>query len=63
MTANFALYQTEIKDYQATVTNSQANVIRGYLANADKVRVRGVEIDLAARPIERLNTYLERGAH
>jgi iron complex outermembrane receptor protein len=58
LTANFALYQTEIKDYQATVTNSQANVIRGYLANADKVRVRGLEIDLAARPIERLNTYL-----
>lgn len=58
LTANFALYQTEIKDYQATVTNSQANVIRGYLANADKVRVRGLEIDLTARPTERLNTYL-----
>ena len=58
LTANFAAYQTEIKDYQATVTNSQANVIRGYLANADKVRVRGLEIDLAAKPIDRLSTYI-----
>ncbi|MEJ0034481.1 MAG: TonB-dependent receptor [Gammaproteobacteria bacterium] len=58
LTANFAAYQTEIKDYQATVTNSQANVIRGYLANADKVRVRGVEIDLSARPTDHLSTYL-----
>jgi iron complex outermembrane recepter protein len=57
LTANVAAFWTEIKDYQATVTNSQANVIRGYLANADKVRVRGLEVDLAARPLERLNLY------
>jgi iron complex outermembrane receptor protein len=57
VTANVAAFWTEISDYQATVTNSQANVIRGYLANADKVRVRGVEIDLASRPTDRLSLY------
>jgi len=58
VTANFAAFWTEISDYQATVTNSQANVIRGYLANANKIRVRGIEADLAASPTERLNVYL-----
>ncbi|MFR1446026.1 hypothetical protein ACLUYJ_20920, partial [Acinetobacter baumannii] len=33
------------------------NVIRGYLANAGKVRVRGFEWDLAARPSQRFNLY------
>jgi iron complex outermembrane recepter protein len=58
VTANFSAFWTDISDYQATVTNSQANVIRGYLANADKVRVRGVEVDLSARPTERLGVYV-----
>ena len=58
VTANFALFWTEISDYQATVTNSQANVIRGYLANAEKVRVRGAEVDLAARPTDRFGLYV-----
>ena len=58
VTANFAGFWTEIADYQATVTNSQANVIRGYLANADKVRVRGLEVDLSVRPGERFNLYV-----
>lgn len=57
ITANFALYWTEIEDYQATVTNSQANVIRGYLANAKKVRVRGGELDFAFRPNDNFNLY------
>ncbi len=58
LTANVAAFWTEIDDYQATVTNSQANVIRGYLANAKQIRVRGVEVDLALRPIDALNIYL-----
>jgi len=58
VTANFSAFWTEIDDYQATVTNSQANVIRGYLANADSVRVRGVEVDLAARPTDNLSLYV-----
>jgi iron complex outermembrane receptor protein len=58
ITANVTAFWTEIDDYQATVTNSQANVIRGYLANADEVRVRGVEVELAARPTDRLSAWL-----
>ncbi len=58
VTANVSAYWTEIDDYQATVTNSQANVIRGYLANAKKVRVRGLELDLAATPTEHTYFYV-----
>ena len=57
LTANLAGFWTEIDDYQATVTNSQANVIRGYLANANQIRVRGVELDLSARPVSGLTVY------
>ena len=56
-TLNLAGFWTEINDYQATVRNSQLAVLRGYLANADKVRVRGVEADFAIRPSDRLNAY------
>ena len=56
-TVNLAAFWTGIGDYQATVTNGQLGVLRGYLANADKVRVRGVEVDAAFRPTRRLNIY------
>jgi iron complex outermembrane recepter protein len=58
LTTNLAAFWTAISDYQATVINSQANVIRGYLANADEIRVRGIELDLAAQPFERLSVYV-----
>ncbi|WP_019514994.1 TonB-dependent receptor [Sphingomonas sp. Mn802worker] len=56
-TVNIAAFWTDIFDYQATVTNSQLSVLRGYLANAGHVRTRGVEIDSAFRPTSRLNVY------
>jgi len=56
-TVNLAAFWTEIEDYQATVTNGQLGVLRGYLANAGRVRTRGVEIDSAFRPTARLNLY------
>ncbi len=56
-TLNLAAFWTEIGDYQATVTNGQLGVLRGYLANAGKVRVKGVEADAAFRPTTRLNLY------
>jgi len=56
-TVNLAAFWTEISDYQATVTNGQLGVLRGYLANAGRVRTRGVEIDSAYRPTARLNLY------
>ncbi|MGK6355324.1 TonB-dependent receptor [Sphingomonas sp. DT-207] len=57
-TVNLAAYWTEVEDYQATVTNGQLGVIRGYLANAGKVRVRGVELDSSFRPSSRINLYV-----
>ena len=45
MLLNITLYQTEIKDYQTQVQSADLSVNRGYLANAEKVRVQGVEID------------------
>lgn len=57
-TFNLAGFWTEIKDYQATVNNGQLGVLRGYLANADKVRVRGIEADFSARPNDRLSVYV-----
>lgn len=56
-TVNLAAFWTEIEDYQATVTNNQVGVLRGYLANAGAVRTRGVEVDSASRPTERLSLY------
>jgi iron complex outermembrane recepter protein len=43
--ANLTLFDTEIEDFQTQVTNAQFGVARGYLANAEKVRVRGAEFD------------------
>jgi iron complex outermembrane recepter protein len=57
VTFNVAGFWTDIKDYQATVTNSQVGVLRGYLANAGFVRTRGFEIDTAWRPTDQLNLY------
>jgi iron complex outermembrane receptor protein len=42
---NFVAYQTDIEDYQAQVQTADIAVNRGYLANAEEVRVRGFEID------------------
>ena len=44
-TLNLTLYNTDIKDYQANVQSPQVGVNRGYLANAEKVNVKGVELD------------------
>ncbi|MDB5675772.1 MAG: TonB-dependent receptor, partial [Sphingomonas bacterium] len=57
VTINLAGYWDVINDYQATVNNNAINVIRGYLANAGQVRVRGVEFDSSFRPNERLSLY------
>ncbi len=57
LTVNLAAFLTEVDDYQATVNNGQLTVIRGYLANAGKVRVKGFEFDTSFRPNERLRLY------
>jgi iron complex outermembrane receptor protein len=49
LTANLTAYDTEIDDFQTQVTNASVGVLRGYLANAEKVRVRGAEFDVNSR--------------
>jgi len=58
LTFNVAGFWTDVADYQATVNNNAINVIRGYLANAGKVRSRGFEFDTSLRPSARLNLYV-----
>jgi len=42
---NISAFTTDIKDYQTNVQSPQLGVNRGYLANAEKVNVKGLEID------------------
>ena len=44
-TFNATYHYTNIKDYQTNVQAAELGVNRGYIANADKVNVKGVEID------------------
>ncbi len=59
-TLNLSAFWTEIKDFQASVISnvSGSNVLRGYLANADKVRTRGIEGDFSVRPSDRFSAYV-----
>src|SRR5690606_9110469 len=40
---------TEVNDYQAQVQSADLSVNRGYLANAEHIRVNGVEADAMAK--------------
>ncbi|KQS28311.1 TonB-dependent receptor [Dyadobacter sp. Leaf189] len=42
---NLTLYRSDIRDYQTQVQTPEPGVNRGYLANAEKVRVQGIELD------------------
>jgi iron complex outermembrane receptor protein len=42
---NVAVFNTDVEDFQANVVNADVGVLRGYLANAGLVRVRGLELD------------------
>ncbi|GAB4055188.1 TonB-dependent receptor [Spirosoma litoris] len=53
-TLNLVFYNTEIKDFQTQVQTPEPGVNRGYLANAEKVRVMGVEVDGNVRIANRL---------
>ncbi|MBD0726099.1 TonB-dependent receptor [Flavobacterium sp. L1I52] len=44
---NITFFNTDITDYQTNVQAAELGVNRGYLANADKVRVRGAEVDFS----------------
>lgn len=44
-TLNLTAYNTNIHDYQTNVQSPELGVNRGYIANAEEVNVRGVELD------------------
>ena len=52
---NLTAFNTEIKDYQTQVQAAELGVNRGYLANAEKVRVQGVEVDASILVNKNLN--------
>ncbi len=56
-TLNLTLYNTKIKNYQTLVQTADLAVNRGYLANAEEVRVRGIELDGNIRFGEHLSLY------
>ncbi|MFN4315659.1 MAG: TonB-dependent receptor [Chitinophagaceae bacterium] len=45
-TLNLTLHNSDIDDYQTNVQAAELGVNRGYIANAEKVRVRGAELDV-----------------
>ena len=57
MTANLAAYRTDVDDYQANVVDTGPGALRGYLANAKKVEIQGIELDAFARPAPWLDAY------
>lgn len=54
---NLTVYNTRIMDYQTLVQTADLAVNRGYLANAEEVRVRGVELDGNARFGDNFSLY------
>jgi iron complex outermembrane receptor protein len=52
---NVTIYNTNIKDYQTQVQTAELGVNRGYLSNAEKVRVRGVELEGNIRVLKNIN--------
>lgn len=44
---NVVFHYTNVDDYQTQVQTAEVGVNRGYLANADEIRVLGVELDAA----------------
>src|SRR5204862_3315612 len=57
VTANITAYNTGIQNFQTQVVNASVGVLRGYLANAEEARVRGVELDSSARVGRNLTLY------
>jgi iron complex outermembrane receptor protein len=46
---NLTIFRSDIRDYQTQVQTPEPGVNRGYLANAEKVRVQGAELDANVR--------------
>jgi iron complex outermembrane receptor protein len=55
---NVDVYETTVRDFQTNVVDSGPGALRGYLANIDKVRVEGAELDAAFAMTENLTGHL-----
>jgi iron complex outermembrane receptor protein len=56
-TLNLVLHHTNVKDFQTQVQTAEVGVNRGYLANAEEVRVIGAELDGNIRFNKNLSVY------
>ncbi len=57
LTLNLTLHNTNIKNYQTNVQSPELGVNRGYIANAEEVNVKGVELDANLRAGKYFNFY------
>ena len=56
-TLNLTVYKTEISDYQTNVQSPELGVNRGYIANAEKVSVKGFEVDANVKANSHFSFY------
>ncbi len=56
-TLNLTLHNTDIDDYQTNVSSPDLSVNRGYIANAEEVNVKGVELDANFKVNKHFNFY------
>ncbi|WP_088182625.1 TonB-dependent receptor [Sphingobium sp. Z007] len=56
-TFNLSAFRTDIKNFQATVNGGQFGTVRGYLANAERVRSQGIEADFKIVASDRFTAY------
>ncbi len=56
-TLNATFFNTDINNYQTNVQSPELGVNRGYIANAEKVNVRGLEVDANFRVNSNLSFY------
>ncbi len=56
-TLNLTLYNTDIKNYQTNVQSPELGVNRGYIANAEKVNVKGAELDANIKANQHFSFY------
>ncbi|HBO11995.1 MAG TPA: TonB-dependent receptor [Halieaceae bacterium] len=47
-----AVFHDRVSDYQTNVVNGAAGLLRGFLANAEEVRITGLELDATIRPTD-----------
>jgi iron complex outermembrane recepter protein len=55
---NADVYETRVHDFQANVVDTGPGALRGYLANIDLVRVRGMELDAQWQVVSHLTSHL-----